>query len=78
MLEKRKMLMDPEPGRCVEFARSFLILAEKELSAFICAVVRRRAERHIHFVGYIKKTSSRQICSDARRSVALSITEDLP
>jgi hypothetical protein len=38
MLEKRKMLMDPEPDRCVEFARSFLILAEKELSAFICAV----------------------------------------
>ena len=38
MLEKRKMLIDPEPDRCVEFARSFLILAEKELSAFICAV----------------------------------------
>jgi len=30
--------MDAETDRCVEVARSFLLLAEKELSAFICAV----------------------------------------
>ena len=30
--------MDAETDRCVEVARSFLILAEKELSAFIRAV----------------------------------------
>ena len=29
MLEKRKMLIDPEPDRCVEFARSFLITGAK-------------------------------------------------
>ena len=30
--------MDAESDRNVELARTFLILAEKELSAFICAV----------------------------------------
>jgi hypothetical protein len=30
--------MDAETDRCDELARSFLILAEKELAAFICAV----------------------------------------
>ena len=38
MLEKRKMLMDAETDRCIELPSSFLILAEKELSAFIRAV----------------------------------------
>ena len=38
MLEKRKMLTDAETNRCIQLASSFLILAEKELSAFIRAV----------------------------------------
>jgi hypothetical protein len=38
MLEKPRTLMDVETDRCVEVARSFLLLAEKERSAFICAV----------------------------------------
>ena|SRR5690348_10899448 len=38
MLEKRKMLRDAETERCVQLANGFLILAEKELSAFIRAV----------------------------------------
>ena len=38
MVEKRKMLMDAETDRCIQLASSFLILAEKELSAFIRAV----------------------------------------
>ena len=38
MLEKRKMLMDAETERCIQLATGFLILAEKELSAFIRAV----------------------------------------
>src|SRR5580704_17068669 len=38
MLEKRRMLMDAETDRCNRVASDFLILAEKELSAFIRAV----------------------------------------
>ena len=38
MVEKRKMLMGAETDRCIQLASSFLILAEKELSAFIRAV----------------------------------------
>src|ERR1700724_4530679 len=38
MLEKPKMLMDAETDRCNQVASDFLILAEKELSAFIRAV----------------------------------------
>src|ERR1700731_1953221 len=38
MLEKRNMLMDAETDRCNQVASDFLILAEKELSAFIRAV----------------------------------------
>jgi len=38
MLEKRKVLGDAEPDRCVQLADGFLVLAEKELSAFIHAV----------------------------------------
>src|ERR1700733_2932907 len=38
MLEKREMLMDAETDRCIQLASGFLILAEKELSAFIRAV----------------------------------------
>ncbi len=38
MLEKRKMLMDAETDRCIQLASGFLILAEKELAAFIRAV----------------------------------------
>ena len=38
MLEKRKMLMDADTDRCTQLASGFLILAEKELSAFIRAV----------------------------------------
>ena len=38
MLEKRKMLMDAETDRRIQLANDFLILAEKELSAFIRAV----------------------------------------
>ena len=50
MLEKRKMLMDAETDHCIGLASSFLILAEKELSAFIRAVdqlfgAERRANR---------------------------------
>ena len=37
MLEKREIL-DAETDRCIELASSFLILAEKELSAFMRAV----------------------------------------
>jgi hypothetical protein len=38
MLEKRKISRDGERDRCVQLANGFLILAEKELSAFISAV----------------------------------------
>src|ERR1700726_4648010 len=38
MLEKRKMLMDTETDCGIQLAGGFLILAEKELSAFIRAV----------------------------------------
>ena len=38
MLEKRKVSRDAEPDRCVQLADGFLVLAEKELSAFIHAV----------------------------------------
>jgi hypothetical protein len=38
MLEKRKILMDAETDRCIQIVSGFLILAEKELSAFIRAV----------------------------------------
>jgi hypothetical protein len=38
MLEKRKLSMDAETDRCIQLADGFLILAEKELSAFIRAV----------------------------------------
>jgi hypothetical protein len=37
MLEKRKILMDAETDRCIQLASGFLILAQKELSAFIGA-----------------------------------------
>jgi hypothetical protein len=38
MLEKRKLSWDAETDRCLQLADGFLILAEKELSAFIRAV----------------------------------------
>jgi hypothetical protein len=38
MLENRKLSRDAETDRCVQLADGFLILAEKELSAFISAV----------------------------------------
>jgi hypothetical protein len=38
MLKKRKLPQDAETGRCIQLADGFLILAEKELSAFIRAV----------------------------------------
>src|SRR5579864_6053269 len=38
MLEQRKILMDAETDGCIQLAGGFLILAEKELSAFIRAV----------------------------------------
>ena len=38
MLEKRKMLMDAEADSCIQLGGGFLILAQKELSAFIGAV----------------------------------------
>jgi hypothetical protein len=38
MLEKRKISRDAEMDHCTQLARGFLILAEKELSAFISAV----------------------------------------
>jgi hypothetical protein len=38
MLEKRILSGNAETERCVQLANSFLILAEKELSAFIRAV----------------------------------------
>jgi hypothetical protein len=38
MLEKRKLSRDAETDRCIQLADVFLILAEKELSAFISAV----------------------------------------
>jgi hypothetical protein len=38
MLEKSKMLMDREANSCSQLASGFLILAQKELSAFIGAV----------------------------------------
>src|SRR5579864_2819451 len=38
MLEQRKILMDAESDGCIQLAGGFLILAEKELSAFIRAV----------------------------------------
>jgi hypothetical protein len=38
MLEKRKLSRDAETDRCIQLADGFLVLAEKELSAFIHAV----------------------------------------
>jgi hypothetical protein len=38
MLEKRKLSRDAETDRCIQLADGFLILAEKELSAFVSAV----------------------------------------
>jgi hypothetical protein len=38
MLQKRKISRDAETDRCIELADRFLILAEKELEAFIRAV----------------------------------------
>jgi hypothetical protein len=38
MIEKRNILRDAETDRCIQLANGFLILAEKELSAFISAV----------------------------------------
>src|SRR5580698_5736115 len=38
MLEKRKLLMDTETDYCIQLASGLLMLAEKELSAFIGAV----------------------------------------
>jgi hypothetical protein len=38
MLEKRKLSTDAETDRCIQLADGFLILAEKELSAFVSAV----------------------------------------
>ena len=38
MLEKPKMLMDAETDGCIQLASGFLVLAQKELSAFIGAV----------------------------------------
>lgn len=38
MLEKRKLSRDAETDGCIELADGFLVLAEKELSAFIHAV----------------------------------------
>jgi len=38
MLEKRNISRDAERNRCFQLANGFLILAEKELSAFISAV----------------------------------------
>lgn len=38
MLEKRKLSRDGETDRCIQLANGFLILAEKELSAFVSAV----------------------------------------
>ena len=38
MLEKREISRDGETDRCVQLANGFLILAEKELLAFISAV----------------------------------------
>jgi hypothetical protein len=38
MLEKRKLSGDPVTDGCIQLADGFLILAEKELSAFIRAV----------------------------------------
>jgi hypothetical protein len=38
MIEKRNILRDAETDRCIQLANGFLIVAEKELSAFISAV----------------------------------------
>jgi len=38
MLEKLKISRDAEPDRCIQLANGFLVLAEKELSAFVGAV----------------------------------------
>jgi len=38
MLEKRKLSRDAQTDCCIQLADAFLILAEKELSAFIQAV----------------------------------------
>src|SRR5580692_3269518 len=38
MLEKRRLSRDAETDRCIQLADGFLILAEKELSAFVSAV----------------------------------------
>lgn len=38
MLEKRKISRDSEMDPCVQLANGFVVLAEKELSAFISAV----------------------------------------
>jgi hypothetical protein len=38
MLEKLKISRDAERDRCIQLANGFLVLAEKELSAFVGAV----------------------------------------
>jgi len=38
MLEKLKISRDAETDRCIQLANGFLVLAEKELSAFVGAV----------------------------------------
>jgi len=48
MLEMREMSTDAEPDRCNQPTSGFLILAEKELSAFIRAVEMLFGAEHAH------------------------------
>ena len=80
MLEKRNMLMDAETERCVQVASDFLILAEKELSAFIRAVdqlfgaeqARRSALEWIEELGRMDWPSGESIPDWRRATVGAS------
>ena len=80
MLEKRNMSMDAETERCVQVASDFLILAEKELSAFIRAVdqlfgaeqARRSALEWIEELGRMDWPSGESIPDWRRATVGAS------
>jgi len=48
MLETREMLTDAEADRCHQLSSGFLILAEKELSLFVHAVVKEFGAEKAH------------------------------
>jgi hypothetical protein len=80
MLEKRKILMDAETDSCSQLAGGFLILAQKELSAFIGAVdklfgaeqARQSALDWIEELGHMDWPSAESIPNWRRATVGAS------